>query len=391
LTIGRLRREIEPVSAADFIRFLLRWQHVHPGTQLHGRAGLLQVIGQLQGLELPAPAWEGDVLPRRIARYDPAILEDLCLAGLVGWGRLALRTPTQEPSTAPDHGRKPRRAAAPTRAAPLALLLREDLPWVLQPAVDSLDVVLKGLSPTARHVADVLQLHGASFLHDIARHTGRLPVQVEEALWELVACGLVTGDGIAGLRTLLLPEIKRRPSRHHLGSRPHGRRAARLMPIGRWSLLRGAWTPATVEETPDQRVEASGRQLLRRYGVVFRELLARESHLPPWRSLLSLYRRLEARGEIRGGRFVTGFIGEQFALPEAVETLRTVRRQQREPELAMVTAADPLNLVGILIPGPRISPFAHQVIVYRSGVPVEVGALGAVNSHLYTQASETLQ
>jgi ATP-dependent Lhr-like helicase len=391
LTIGRLRREIEPVSAADFIRFLLRWQHVHPGTQLHGRAGLLQVIGQLQGLELPAPAWEDEVLPRRIARYDPSILEDLCLAGVVGWGRLALKasTPTQESSAGPDHGQKPRRAPTPTRAAPLALLLREDLPWVLQPAMDSLDAVLKGLSPAAQQVADVLQLHGASFLHDIARHTGRLAVQVEEALWELVACGLVTGDGIAGLRTLLLPEIKRRPSRHRIAGRLLGRRAARVMPIGRWSLLRGVWTATPAEETPDQRTEALGRQLLRRYGVVFRELLARDSHIPPWRSLLSLYRRLEARGDIRGGRFVAGFIGEQFALPEAVETLRTVRRQQHEPEIAMVSAADPLNLVGILTPGPRISPFAHQVIVYRSGVPAEIGLLGAVTSHLHAQANET--
>jgi ATP-dependent Lhr-like helicase len=161
------------------------------------------------------------------------------------------------------------------------------------------------------------------------------------------------------------------------------------MPIGRWSLLRGVWTATPAEETPDQRTEALGRQLLRRYGVVFRELLARDSHIPPWRSLLSLYRRLEARGDIRGGRFVAGFIGEQFALPEAVETLRTVRRQQHEPEIAMVSAADPLNLVGILTPGPRISPFAHQVIVYRSGVPAEIGLLGAVTSHLHAQANET--
>jgi ATP-dependent Lhr-like helicase len=394
LTLGRLRREIEPVSAADFIRFLLRWQHVHPGTQLHGRSGLLQVIGQLQGLELPAPAWEAEILPRRIARYDPAILEDLCLAGMVGWGRLALRTPstsTPEETAPPHNGRKARRALAPTRAAPLALFLRQDLPWLLQPAMDSPDAILKGLSADAQEVADLLRLHGAAFLQDLARHTDRLPVQVETALWELVACGLVTGDGIAGLRTLLLPEMKRRPSRSRLSGRLQGRRAARLMPIGRWSLLRGSWTPDSADAAPDQRTEAIGRQLLRRYGVVFRELLARESHLPPWRSLLGLYRRLEARGEVRGGRFVAGLIGEQFALPEAVDALRAVRRQQREPEIVMVSAADPLNLVGLLTPGPRISPFAHQVIVYRSGVPAETGSLGAVTSQLQAQATDRQQ
>jgi ATP-dependent Lhr-like helicase len=151
------------------------------------------------------------------------------------------------------------------------------------------------------------------------------------------------------------------------------------------------WIPDNVEDNAEQRTEAIGRQLLRRYGVVFRELLARENHLPPWRSLLGLYRRLEARGEIRGGRFVAGFIGEQFALPEAIDALRAARRQQHAPEIAMVTAADPLNLVGVLTPGARISPFAHQVIVYHSGVPVEIGALGAVKSRLHTQATETPQ
>jgi ATP-dependent Lhr-like helicase len=387
LTIGRLRREIEPVSAADFIRFLLRWQHVQPGTQLHGRAGLLQVIGQLQGLELPAPAWERDILPRRMARYDPAILEELCLAGAVSWGRLSLKVDGAAAHAGPTQdGRRARRLPAPTRAAPLALVLREDLPWLLQPADEALAELLKGLSPAARDVAESLSRHGASFLSDLARQTGWLPAQVEEALWELVACGLVTGDGMAGLRTLLSPEVKRRPSRHAPGGRLHGRARPRLMPVGRWSLLRAPWLAATPAERADQRQEAMARQLLRRYGVVFRELLAREEQAPPWRILLGIYRRLEARGEIRGGRFVAGFIGEQFALPEAVDSLRTVRRQRPEAELAMVSAADPLNLVGILTPGPRISPFAHQVIVYRGGVPAEVGRLGEVRSRLQGRA-----
>src|SRR5919198_3513695 len=330
LTIGRLRREIEPVSAADFIRFLLRWHHVYPGTQLHGRGGVLQVIGQLQALELPAPAWEGHVLPARIARYDPSTLEGLCLAGLVSWGRLSVKTQTATVQIQPSierNGRRGLRSPAPTRAAPLAFALREDLPWLLHPAAVALDEAISSLSAAAREVAVVLSQHGASFLNDIVRHTGHLPVQVEEALWELVACGLVTGDGIAGLRTLLLPELKRRSSRHLASQWRSGRVSARLIPVGPWSLLRTPWTnnPAPAED--DQRAEAMARQLLRRYGIMLRELLARESQAPAWRTLLGVYRRLEARGEIRGGRFVSGFIGEQFALPEAVDGLPALRRE----------------------------------------------------------------
>jgi ATP-dependent helicase Lhr and Lhr-like helicase len=394
LTIGRLRREIEPVSAADFIRFLLRWQHVHPGTQLHERAGVLQAIGQLQGLELPAPAWEGHVLPARIARYDPSTLEGLCLAGLVSWGRLSLKAQTAmvqaQPSIEQHEGRGSR-PPAPTRAAPLAFVLREDLPWLLHSAAVSFDEALRALSAAAREVAVVLGQHGASFLNDIVRHTGRLPQQVEEALWELVACGLVTGDGIAGLRTLLVPEVKRRPSRHLASRWRSGRYSFRLMPVGRWSLLRMPWTTSPAAAEDDQRAEAMARQLLRRYGIILRELLARENQVPAWRTLLSFYRRLEARGEIRGGRFVSGFIGEQFALPEAVDGLRAQRRQSPEPQTVMVSAADPLNLVGILTPGPRVSPFAQQVIVYRAGIPVEIGALGAVKSRLQAREHGMLE
>ncbi len=385
LTIGRLRREIEPVSAADFIRFLLRWQHLHPGTQLHGRAGLLQVIGQLQGLELPAPAWEAQVFPARIGRYDPSTLESLCLAGEVSWGRLALRSQggtLQEPPGSEGYRRQGGRPLAPTRAAPLAFVLREHLAWLLHPAALSFDDAVSSLSDPARAVAEALKQHGASFLSDLARYTGRLPIQTEEALWELVACGFVTGDGMTGLRILLTPEMKRHPTRRLAGRWPRGWPAPRLMPVGRWSLLRPEWTHHAEMGEPDRRDEAMARQLLRRYGVVFRELLARENQVPPWRTLLPIYRRLEARGEIRGGRFIAGFVGEQFALPEAIDGLRGMRRQPREPETIVVAAADPLNLLGILTPGPRISPFAQQVIVYRSGVPIETGALGAVKSRL---------
>jgi ATP-dependent helicase Lhr and Lhr-like helicase len=209
-----------------------------------------------------------------------------------------------------------------------------------------------------------------------------LPTQVENGLWELVACGLVTGDGIAGLRTLLMPDTKRHPTRRLAGRWLRGRPSARLMPVGRWSLLRPVWTRESTAGAPQFRDEAMARQLLRRYGVVFRELLARELPMPSWRVLLPIYRRLEARGEIRGGRFVAGFIGEQFALPEAIDGLRAVRRQSKVSETVIVAAADPLNVVGILTPGPRLSPFTQQVIVYRSGVPIEIGALGAITSRL---------
>ncbi|MBP1684459.1 MAG: associated domain protein [Deltaproteobacteria bacterium] len=377
LTIGRLRREIESVSPADFIRFLLRWQHVHPGTQLHGRDGIVEVIGQLQGLELPAPAWERDVLSCRIDLYNPADLEQLCLGGAVAWGRLRLAKAIDESGT-PVRGR---RQAAPSRAAPLAFVLREALPTLLECAPPEADL-LDDLSPAARSVFAFLQQHGAAFLADIARASGLLPSQTEDALWELVARGLVTGDGIAGLRTLLLPDVKRRPSHRRLRGMGGGA-ARRLMPVGRWALLRTGHASALPTGSPDPHADdVFARQLLRRYGVVLRELLAREVRTPAWRVLLSAYRRMEARGEIRGGRFVAGFVGEQFALPEAVDALRAVRRAHGEDGVVCVSAADPLNLVGILTPGARVSPFSNQVIAFRNGVPIEIGERGAVRSAL---------
>jgi ATP-dependent helicase Lhr and Lhr-like helicase len=376
LTLGRLRREIEAVAPADFVRFLFAWQHVQPGSQLHGRDGVRHVIAQLQGLELPGPAWERDVLPARVAEYDPADLEQLCLAGEVAWGRLAVASAVDAEESAPA----PRRRPMPTRAAPLAFVLRADLAELLAPAPDEAQMLAER-SPAARAVLDYLQQRGASFLADVARGLGRLPTEVEDALWELVASGLVTGDGIAGLRTLLLPERERRPRRaKHLRALPGGA-ARRLMPVGRWALLRDQTPPAVHGELAAERW---AHRLLLRWGVLFRELCARERGLPSWRMLLQALRRLEARGEIRGGRFVDGFIGEQFALPEAVDALRSVRRRARSGDIVLVAAADPLNLVGILTDAPRVSPFSGQVIAYRDGVPVEIGELGTVRSRLQT-------
>jgi ATP-dependent helicase Lhr and Lhr-like helicase len=384
LTIGRLRREIEPVSAADFMRFLFLWHHLEPGARLHAKQGLREVIGQLEGLEISAPAWERDVLPARIEGYDPDHLEALCLSGEVAWGRLTVSAsllPGDGQAPTPPRGRRGRRPA-PSRSAPLAFVLREHLGLLLGPAPE-LDAV-EGLSPAAREVMGHLARHGASFLADIARALGRMAVQVEWALWELVSRGLATGDGIAGLRALLSPEKERRPPRRaHPGP---GRRTlpGSLIAFGRWSLLRppGAVGPAAPPAA--EREEWWAWALLRRHGVVFRDLLARESGAPPWRALLAIYRRLEDRGEIRGGRFVAGFVGEEFALPEAVEALRAVRRRkEREAgRLVVISAADPLNLVGIITPGARVSPSSGQFIAWRDGVPVEVGYLGEIRSRL---------
>ncbi|MBI2962172.1 MAG: DEAD/DEAH box helicase [Deltaproteobacteria bacterium] len=380
LTLGRLRREIEAVSAADFVRFLLHWQHAQPGARLHGRDGVLEVIRQLEGLELPGPAWERDVLPARIAPYDPSDLEDLCLAGEVAWGRLRLAAGA-DAAAAPT---APARRLAPTRSAPLAFVLRQNLDSLLEPTPPGFS--LAELSPIAAEVHEFLARRGASFLAEVARGVHRLPNQVEDALWELVASGLVTGDGIAGLRTLLLPEGKRQPPRRHLRALP-ARAVRRAMPVGRWALLRGADgeredAARAAPREGGELAEAAARRLLRRYGVLVRELCARERHAPPWRALLPTLRRLEARGERRGGGFVAGLVGEQFALPEAVAALRALRRHGRGGEVVVLGAADPLNLVGIVLPGARLSPYSGQVVAYRDGAVVEVGELGAVRSRL---------
>jgi ATP-dependent Lhr-like helicase len=353
LTLGRLRREIEPSTAADFLRFLARWQHLAPGTRLHGARGLAEVVGQLQGFHAAAGAWERELLSARLADYEPGLLDELCLAGEVAWGRLAV-------VPAPDEA--PRRRNAPTRNAPVTLTLREDLPWLLAGIGGS----PPPLGPSAQALVDVLVRRGASFLPDLAAATGRLPGEVEQALWELVSAGLVTCDGFSGLRRLVDPPARGRPLRR---ARPSG---------GRWSLLRHPQDGAAAGEVPEPLLERLASQYLRRYGVVFRDLLARESAPPPWRELLRVYRALEARGAIRGGRFVSGFSGEQFALPEAVDALRAVRRAPREgAERVLVAAADPLNLVGILTPGARVPAVLGNRVAYVDGVPAETGAAGA--------------
>jgi ATP-dependent Lhr-like helicase len=304
LTIGRLRREIEPVTTAEFETFLDRWQHLAPGTQLHGVDGTLQVIQQMQCAEFAAAAWETDVLPRRIARYRPEYLDQLCLAGEVSWGRLSPH-PAFEHENGGDHRH---RRVRPTRVAPLTLFLREDASWLLATPRPSPQ---ESLSHPAREVLAAIESRGASFFVDLTRATGRLASEVEDALWELVAAGLVTADGFENLRALLDPKRRRGEGR--------GRSARPRHAPGRWDLLRHTGG------SPAGNAEAFAKQLLRRYGTLFRDLAARETLAPAWRDLLVVLRRMESRGEIRGGRFVEAYLGEQFALPEALDLLRRCR------------------------------------------------------------------
>jgi ATP-dependent Lhr-like helicase len=302
LTIGRLRREIEPVTTAEFFAFLNRWQHLCPGGQLHGLDGTLQIIRQLQGSEFGAAAWEAEILPSRVAQYKPEYLDQLCLSGEVSWGRLS-------PHPAFERDSDDSRRVRPTRVAPLAIFLRDDASWLLATPQPS---PKESLSHPARAILEVLETRGASFFADLARATGRLASEVEDGLWELVAAGLVTADGFENLRALLDPKRRRGEGR--------GRSARPRHAPGRWALLRHT------EVRPEGHTEAFARQLLLRWGVVFRDAAAREPLAPAWRDLLVTLRRLESRGEIRGGRFIGSFIGEQFALPEALDLLRAVRR-----------------------------------------------------------------
>ncbi len=352
LTVATLRKQVEPVTAAQFMRWLLRWQHIAPQSQLSGERGLLQVVRQLQGFEIPANAWEKQVLARRVNEYDPAALDQLCLTGAVGWGRLSPHPATLEDST------EGRRRVIPTSVAPITFFVREESEW-MQPRLSGDEQSYERvLSPGAHAVLEFLRRRGASFFADIVRGTGKLKAEIETALWELVAAGMVTADGFDNLRSLINP--KRRLGQ---GS---GKAARPRHTPGRWSLLYGA------ENADRTRIaEATCWMLLRRYGVVFRELLARESNLPKWRELLIAFRRLEDRGEVRGGRFVSGFLGEQFALPEAVESVRAMRNFPASGETVTISAADPLNLVGFIVPGERVPAISGKYVSLRDGVVVE--------------------
>lgn len=386
LTISGLRQKVEPVTAGAYVRWLASWQHLAPGTQLAGERGLLEVLRQLQGFEIPANAWEKEVLAKRVRNYSSDMLDKLCMKGSVGWGRLSMHpalAATEEPVPVPLNGKKSplktppipisvgaekKNARAkfhktlsgdesatggelvtltpgaikriiPTSVAPITFFVRDDADWMQTIPKSGLNADLSGLSSAAQAVHQFLQQRGASFFADIVRGTGLLKSQVETGLWELVTGGLVTADGFDNLRSLIDPK------------RRSGPRARRFRDnYGRWTLLH---TDYNIEKS--RALEAMCKVLLARYGVVFRDVCRRETNLPPWRELLSVFRHMEDRGEVRGGRFVNGFIGEQFALPEAADSLRASKNRQALEQTISASAADPLNMIGTILPGDKVS------------------------------------
>lgn len=365
LTVGRLRAEIEPLSAQDFMRFLFRWQRLSADRRVRGKDGLLTVLGQLEGWEAPAASWELHLLPARLTQYQPDWLEQLAYAGELAWGRLTLRAPKMVPG--PRRGNEvtepmvpvPAKRTTVTRSAALSFVKRQSLDWLLAAArpEGSLDdgpaPWPPGLSPAALDVAQALERRGASFFMELVQATRRVPSDVEDALWELLASGVVTGDSVQNLRVLQSPKLKKR------------QRATQRGGSGRWTLLR-----QLEPHGPEEQLERLAQLFLNRYGVVFRDLVVREPLAPAWRDLLPIYRRLEARGEVRGGRFLAGFAGEQFAKAEAVELARATRRLPKTQELIRIAAVDPLNLTGVVTPGPRVPAVVGHLVEYIDGVPV---------------------
>jgi ATP-dependent Lhr-like helicase len=374
-TLRSLRAEIEPVASADFMRFVLEWQGLTRTAGLEGTAALAGVIEQLEGYEVPAVAWEADVLPARLEHYEASWLDSLCLSGRVLWARL------DRPAGA---------TAAPVRATPIVLLTRRN--WPLWQGLRPVEAEAAALSPSAQVMAQYLREHGASFFDEISQGSGLLLAQAESGLAELVAAGQVSADSFGGLRALLMPLQRKRK----LAAR--GRRAMQfgLEEAGRWSLIqRAACSPVVAAGAAAEfaaqmaRVEAVAWVLLRRYGVVFRRLLTREAPwLPPWHELLRALRRLEAQGQVRGGRFVAGVSGEQYALPDAVGALRAVRKRKGEGELVALSAADPLNLAGIVTPGPRVPALAGNRLLLADGVPVATHSGGELQFLQPMQPSE---
>ncbi len=381
LTLATARKQIEAVAPSVFMRWLLGWQHLAPQTQLAGEEGVLEALHQLEGFEAPAVEWERTLLPARVANYDPRWLDQLCLSGAVGWGRVS-----PHPAWAQGDGNAPRRVV-PTNAAPITFYIRESADWLphalAQQSVDE-TLLAAALSTEALTVRTLLAQRGACFAADLQRLTGFTRQQTAHALWELATAGLAAADGFDQLRALMDP--RRKSTTAETSTRRPGRTTA-----GRWSLLIEPTEPGAPSfavssqrvgsaearaEAPsaaiararrtDAALESFARQLLARYGILFRDLLARESNAPRWRDLLNILRRLEARGEVRGGRFVTGFGGEQFALPAAVDSLRAARTRE-SADLITVAAADPLNLLGIVLPGERIPAVPGREVRYRNG------------------------
>ncbi|RRA48612.1 DEAD/DEAH box helicase [Acidipila sp. EB88] len=398
-TLGALRKQVEPATPAVYMQWLLGWQHVAPQTQLAGEAGLVEALRGLEGFEAPAVEWERTLLPMRVANYDPRWLDALCGAGVVGWGRLS-----PHPAFFAAESGGPRRVI-PTSMAPITFFLREEALW-LDAALTTARVPDENLacclSELALAVRACIAQRGAMFASDLLRAFAVPSVDLDRALWELVAAGLVTADGFDSLRLLIDPRRKQ------LHAPPPGAKRAARHAAGRWSLLCGEpeqpWiaTTGTVAAVDPARARGAAAErheaqlasaccmLLQRYGVVFRDVLEREANIPKWRELLPMLRRMEARGEVRGGRFLSGFSGEQFALPEALQSLREVRQQGVRLDLSVtVAAADPLNLLGIVIPGERVAAVAGKTLCWSHATLTSLSA--APPAAISAQASHDLK
>jgi ATP-dependent Lhr-like helicase len=353
----RSRREgFEPATAQDFMRFLLRWQHVAPDTQLHGEAGLIAVLEQLQGFEAAAGAWETELFARRIRQYQPAWLDALCHAGEVAWLRVSARA-CDDPSLTS--------AVTPSKATPTAVVLRADLSWLLA-AARAGEEAPRSVNGVTGEVLEVLRARGASFANDLAAATRQLPETIERALWDGLARGLVMCDGFAAIRLLMKARRDTAAARYWRFSRLRRGAAAPSGAAGRWSLV--PLVDADMER--HDLAEAVAEQLLNRWGVLFRDLAVRDGLRLPWREIQWALRRLEDRGLVRGGRFVSGFSGEQYALPAAVEQLTRVRKAPRTQELVVINATDPLNLVGVIVPGQTVPAVRTNQVAFVDGLPM---------------------
>jgi ATP-dependent helicase Lhr and Lhr-like helicase len=348
-TLDGLRRQIQPVEPADFIRFLLRWHHLTPGIQWHGRAGLRKAIGQLQGFELASALWERRILPSRCDEYEPRWLDELSMSGELAWGRLC--PPRRDLDEAPS-------GAGISRAAPISLVMRENLAWLLPPDRQPAESHCRA---GAAAVLEALRQRGALFQHELMALTGLLPSQLDEALYELAALGLATADAFTAVRLISGTATDRRRAEKRRRVR-RVRREFTVAPSGRWSLF-----PGFLGKVDEQAATSWAWQLLKRWGVVFYDLLARESAAPVWGRIVQVYRRLEARGEVRGGRFIGGVAGEQYATPEAIELLRGVRDERPDDAIVVLAAADPCNLCGIITGEPRIAGIHTNTVAIRDG------------------------
>jgi ATP-dependent Lhr-like helicase len=382
-TLGALRKQIEPVTPAVYLQWLPQWQHVAPQSQLSGEQGVLEAIRGLEGFEAPAVEWERSLLPQRVAGYDPRWLDSLCMAGVIGWGRISPHPAFDSVET--GGSKSAGRRIVPTSMAPVTFFIREEAMWMdlcLQRRQISEATLNACLSELAGKLRSCLGERGAMFSGDLARCLGVPAADLQRSLWELVAEGIVTADGFDCLRMLIDPRRKAAVAAP-AGARPVQQRSG----SGRWSLLAGD----AVAESPaahEAQVESACGVLLRRYGVVFRDLLAREETMPRWRDLLGIFRRMEARGEVRGGRFLSGFGGEQFALPAAVESLREMRRRGASGSAVTVAAADPLNLIGIVAPGERVAAVPGRTVTIIRGAAANGAAAAEASNFAPDEHSE---